>query len=180
MFIRTLLAVLLLSASLCNAEVYNLLSFQVSDGLNNLRRSTSALINIGLGAEWNNGLFAEWSAGMNAEVVGEAILDRDFLDQHQQALQMELVAGYALKVGQSGYLQAGIGLESALFHENCAYSYTERKTLCQNKLEHGPTYKLGYFFRETRHFHWGFELSRDELSDSRRYNGISFVVRSTH
>lgn len=159
------------------AEPYVVISAQATTGQNDLYRSTSVLTNIGLGYETDWGGYVDWVVGVNAEVIAEILLeDHSFIDVNQQSGQMDLVVGYKVKVTNNTYLRFGAGIETAIFEENCIYSFKESRNLCNKKTESGATYKLAYLLKTDRSTLLGLEFNRDELSRTRKYNGLSFVI----
>jgi len=157
-------------------DPYLILSLQGTTGQNDLKSSSSLLANIGLGYETNFGIYFDWVLGVNSEAIADVIPDERFIDDNQQIGQMDLVTGYKLSVSKRSYLKLGIGIESAIFADNCAYNYAEGRTICDKKYEHGPTYKVGFYFSPSSKTMFGLEFNRDELSAIRKYNGLSVVV----
>lgn len=174
--IKICLTFFLSTAQLALADFYNVLSLQTTKGQNDLYRSTSLIVNYGLGYQTLFGVYFDWTLGLNSESIAEIALEDKFLDQNQQSIQMDFVAGYKLKIGRRYFIKIGAGFDAAYFSENCTYSYLENRDVCDSKKEQGPTYKAGYYFRPDRKLLLGIEFNRDELSNIRKYNGISLVV----
>jgi hypothetical protein len=166
--------------NVASADPYQMLSLQGTTGQNDLKQSTSVLANFGLGYETDSGIYLDWTLGVNSEVFGEVLLDRHFTDDNQQSGQMDIVAGYNFKVTKRTYLKLGLGFETSIFSHNCSNRLIKNKYeyICDKKHEAGPTYKAGFFFRTSGKSIVGLEFNRDELSATRKYNGLSIVIKS--
>ena len=174
--ISSLLALLVVS-NMASANPYLILSIQAATGQNNLEHSHSLLTNIGLGLESPSGFYLDWALGLSGETIAEIILDDDFEhDENKQRGQMDLLAGYQFNVTERTFMKIGVGLETAIFDKDCAYNVLEGRTICARKYEHGPTYKIAYYFKSRTGVSLGLEYNRDELSALRKYNGLAVVV----
>lgn len=177
--INLVLFLLLLSTNV-KSESYLILSLQGQTGQNNLKHSTSVITNIGLGLKTNNGFYVDGTLGASVESLAEIILDDDFEhDENRQRMQMDLLAGYTQIITDTSFIKIGAGIETAVFDENCRFEVLNGRRVCERRHEYGPTYKLGYFFRSRQALLFGLEYNRDELSDRRKYNGLSLVVQTS-
>jgi len=179
MKLKKYLFVLFFVSNVVAAESYLILSLQGMTGQNNLEHSSSLLTNIGLGLESSSGFCLDWTLGLSGETIAEIILDHDFEhDENKQRGQMDLIAGYKLQITKHTFLKLGAGVEAAVFDRNCAFNMLAGRTVCEKKYEHGPSYKLAYFYQQRKALMFGLEYNRDELSDTRRYNGLAVVVNA--
>lgn len=156
-----------------------ILSFQASTGQSDLQDSSSLMTNVGLGLESTYGFYLDWSLGFSGETIAEILLDDDIEhDENKQRGQMDLLVGYKFSVSSRTFMKIGVGIETAIFDKDCNFNVLEGREVCLRKHEHGPTYKLAYFFKPRSGLTFGLEYNRDELSEQRKYNGLALVVNS--